>query len=473
MTLLKDLKTEGIYWKFAHGLEMRGSNHQVVLLDGHPIPKMIYENPFSVMLDEKRLADLDASKAPFGFYLMKNGIAQKCFFMSNEKQKNYKKCFDIEEQNFDFDGFPLRAHYSDIYNGDNFITQSILDQIAKKSNLTINYQLTDEPNNWGASPKPGCNFSTIECFSGTFYQHVTQKFDFQVNMWYSTSDRRQIVDFLDPFYADYYQLYINDKLIPDKIDWFFYLRPFEKRSWIVTFVTYLVFFLLRFIFSFHSVLMSKTGTTALGWMMYVLIFAYYSGAQTMFLSTPTELSINNLDDVLLSKEWKVAIPKNFEVIIDSYLDTGRKHIEEFHKKLGRGYEHNYDTVGESVEAMQRIPGLVMPMTHVYMNAYFSDENKNNPFVTRGYMMPVNAGTLINQGWPLKSLFNKGINKLKEFGQMDDLLRPLQSRFPEQEYESQFDGITFSEVFTAFGLLLVLSISSVITFLFEMMYHRFH
>lgn len=193
----------------------------------------------------------------------------------------------------------------------------------------------------------------------------------------------------------------------------------------------------------------------------------------MFLSTPTELSINNLDDVLLSKEWKVAIPKNFEVIIDSYLDTGRKHIEEFHKKLGRGYEHNYDTVGESVEAMQRIPGLVMPMTHVYMNAYFSDENKNNPFVTRGYMMPVNAGTLINQGWPLKSLFNKGINKLKEFGQMDDLLRPLQSRFPEQEYESQFDGITFSEVFTAFGLLLVLSISSVITFLFEMMYHRFH
>lgn len=470
-SFVKTLKNEEIFWKFEQSLSMTDSNHNVVLLDGQTIPKILNKYPFSFIVMEETLSDLDFSNAPLGFYLMKNGSLHKCFVLSNEKRNNFQKCFDAKAKILDFEGFPLRALYSDAADGDHLVAQRMLDQITKKLNLTIEYQLADDPTEWGASPKLGCNFSTIECFDGVFHQFVTENFDFQLNIWNMIHERIFLVDYLTPYFIDSYALYINDKLVPDKYDWSFYLRPFEKSSWIVTFLTFSVFFTLRFIFSYNSAMISKTGTTTLGWMVYVLIFAYYSGAQTMFLSTPKDIYIKNLDDVLLSKEWKVAVPKGYELIISRYLH--KEHFQKFRKELTEGYEHNYDNIGETIEAMKKVPGLAMPFPQYSMNSYLNNKNIENPFIKRGKLSPAPMGPLLNRGWPLKSLFNKEINKLRGLGILDELLKPFQGKSHESKAESQFSSVNFKDVITAFGLLTVLSISSLLTFLLEIVFQKFH
>ena len=471
--LLKAIKKADLFWKYARF--PKTSCLQNIMVDGKNIPDILYETPFSVMMAAEKLPDLDFSKAPFGFYLMEKGKVLKCFVLSNEKRRNYKKCFDLNEPNLDFDGFPLQALYSDqgVY-GDHLITKSVIEQIATKMNLSIDYKLVKKVDNWGSVPKLGCNYSTIECFEGIFHNFVTERFDFQINFWYMNPDRRKLIDFIEPFIVDYFELYINDQLISGEYDWSFYFRPFQTKSWIAIVGTLFIFCTLRLIFNVYSASMSKSGTMIVGWLMYVLVFAYYSGAQTMFLSTPTELSISNLDDVLQSNEWEVAILKGFEGAIYRYLDTGKDHFEEINVKLNEGYEHHYDTIEDSVQALKEIPRLVMPMSHIFMNLYQHSKQEDLPFIVKGKMLKAPSGILLNQGWPLKTLFDKEINKMKENGEMDNILRPIKAK-PKRKSgaESQFASINFKEVITAFGLLLVLSMSSMATFLLEVILHKFH
>ena len=477
LTLLKTLANENVFWKFEKSPDTKTSSFNVIMIENHPIPEMVYEKPFSVVLKDKSKSYLDYSKAPFGFYVIKDGKIQKCFVLSNKKRQNYQKCFHLHEANFDFDGFPLQALYSEAVYGDYLIAQSIIEQIAKKFNFTIEYQLAKEQDNWGAVPKLGCNYSTIECFEGIFHNFVTERFDFQINFWYMNPDRRNLIDFIEPFIVEYYEMYINEQLISEGFDWSFYFRPFKTQSWIAIIGTLFIFCILRLVSNVYSASMSKSGSMIVGWLMYVLVFAYYSRAQTMFLSTPTELSIKSLDDVLQSNKWEVAILKGYEGVIYRHLDTGKDYFVEFNKKLNEGYEHHYDTIEDSVQALKEIPGLVMPMSHTLMALYQHTKHKDVPFIVKGRMLKSPNVILLNQGWPLKTLFNKEINKLKEHGQIDSLLHPLRPIRGKHKCksgaESQFVSINFKEVITAFGLLFVLSISSMVAFLLEMIFHKFY
>ena len=77
-----------------------------------------------------------------------------------------------------------------------------------------------------------------------------------------------------------------------------------------------------------------------GWMFYVFVFAYYSGAQTMFLSSAQKFHIASVLDVLKNNDWSLVLIKNYNTFVNQYASSG---IPEFQtlQKLIRSNSYEY------------------------------------------------------------------------------------------------------------------------------------
>ena len=348
---MNTLKNIGIFWRADFALqeyskEMIENNVNIIFEKSQHIPKILYKQPFSVLLNEENIRRLDQSKGHFGFILARKNTLEKCYHLRNEKHQ-ILKCFNPNEKILSFDGFTLRAIFSDAAYEDYKMTKVLLEPIIKKLNFTLDYEMANEPQNWGTNPIENCNYTMIECFVGLYNQLVTEKFDLGINLWAIILERTLTTDFLDPIIDNFSSLYLDEEHIPKKVDWLFYLRPFQGQSWIVVIITFLVFFTLRLIYLKYSA-RSGRGISFLGWLLYLVIFAYYSGAQTMFLSTQANISIKNLEDAVKSPDWTVIVPKGYELIFARYANEGKKTFIDFKNTIDSGkYPFLYNTVDVS------------------------------------------------------------------------------------------------------------------------------
>ena len=74
------------------------------------------------------------------------------------------------------------------------------------------------------------------------------------------------------------------------------------------------------------------------------MFAFYSGAQTMFLTSSPQIPIENTRDVLSSSQWELLTVKDYSTHIDLHASKGDNLYIKYKQDLEAGKKNSYKTI---------------------------------------------------------------------------------------------------------------------------------
>lgn len=284
------------------------------------------------------------------------------------------------------------------------------------------------------------------------------EYDLSANIFRYIPERSLTTDFLYPFYSCYSKLYLNIELVEGSSNWLFYLKPLNPNSWIMIGATFAIFTFLRFLFLNYE---SQKMLSFLKWSLYTLTFAYYTGIQTMYLTTPKSVELQNALDVLkLPNEWKLVTMKSYDLpILTGAISGVHPEYQEF---LDHGKYSRLDTFEEVLEVIIKEPGTVLSFSEFWIAVILENSHVQAPLISLGKEYPSHGGLLTKKVWPLKSAFNQKLLELSERGMLDGFKKHINQSKPKP-----FNQLKFKDIFTCFLTFGVAIISSVIVFLIEL------
>ena len=109
-------------------------------------------------------------------------------------------------------------------------------------------------------------------------------------------------------------------------------------------LTLLILIALIFISSKIHSKHTRSAFIFMGWLFYTFVFAFYSGAQTMYLSVEKEIEIEKSIDVLRSQNWDLLIVRGYETFVNFYARQGFEEFKSLENDIANGYAHYYDSV---------------------------------------------------------------------------------------------------------------------------------
>ena len=178
-------------------------------------------------------------------------------------------------------------------------------------------------------------------FVGIYGNLIHEDYDFIANLFVILSDRLVTTSFPYPIVDNSIKLYFNPSLIGKSVDWTFFLRPFHTATWKFILCLSIVHIGLSFMKqkSYIQMLFSLNG-----WMFYVFVFAYYSGAQTMFLSSTQKFQISSVLDVIKDKDWNLVLIKNYNTFVNQYASSGIPQFQNLQKQIhSNSYKYMMNT----------------------------------------------------------------------------------------------------------------------------------
>ena len=137
------------------------------------------------------------------------------------------------------------------------------------------------------------------------------KHEIALSMWLWNEKRHDIVD-LVTFTWDYRLsfLVVNKPTFDPGL----FLRPFSELSWLLIIVSFFIHFILLFIIhklEDYDLRNSVIVIELVAWFLFILLYAYYGGALTMFFSVEPILPFETTEDVLLAMpDWKLLVMKD-------------------------------------------------------------------------------------------------------------------------------------------------------------------
>lgn len=190
------------------------------------------------------------------------------------------------------------------------ILHNLMDLLARDSNFTW---FSDESDSWGNVPMDGKNMTDPEAkFDGAMGAVVRDEYDTALSVWQWNSDRDHFADFTASFYPRETRAVLNSKRPP--VDVTLFLRPFTPPSWLATMavVAFLAAALLVPFRVFGNYLEEDSASERIailsGWLLFILLNAYYGGALTMFFTAPSAAPFEDArQGMQLYPEWKMII----------------------------------------------------------------------------------------------------------------------------------------------------------------------
>lgn len=137
------------------------------------------------------------------------------------------------------------------------------------------------------------------------------KHEIALSMWLWNEKRHDIVD-LVTFTWDYRLsfLVVNKPTFDPGL----FLRPFSELSWLLIIVSFFIHFILLFLIhklEDYDLRNSVIVIELVAWFLFILLYAYYGGALTMFFSVEPILPFETTEDVLLAMpDWKLLVMKD-------------------------------------------------------------------------------------------------------------------------------------------------------------------
>ena len=204
----------------------------------------------------------------------------------------------------------------------------LINEAAKAMNFTW---MSDISNDWGLKPKAielGNNeYEEVNCFGtsnsssqcrwgGIMGNIVLGNYHLSLSDWRYFYDRYHILDLAVLFKNSPMAII----MIPDTTatsDMAFLLRPFTNDVWMYS--ALLICLSIFLIFGFNCFYYMDNNFSGIRiwifslWIFFTLIYAFYSGALTMFFLTEDELPFTNSRDVLkLFPDWKLIFKDGYE-----------------------------------------------------------------------------------------------------------------------------------------------------------------
>ena len=173
--------------------------------------------------------------------------------------------------------------------------------------LNFTWESHAEPaNKWGTAPISGPANVSGE-WGGIFGYLMRHDYQFSISTWIWNENRNDMFDFIT---------IIGDRMVliakpqRDPIDPGLFIRPFRKEAWYVVGITVAVIIGCLVIPTMFAPRFSDTTSfrvvSSIGWLFFMLLEIYYSGALTMFFSTEVSLPFETTKDVMQAYDyWKL------------------------------------------------------------------------------------------------------------------------------------------------------------------------
>ena len=81
----------------------------------------------------------------------------------------------------------------------------------------------------------------------------------------------------------------------------------------------------------------------LGWFLYTILFAYYSGAQTMFFFQELKIPVESMSEVIIDKNWNLVSGPYIMTILNLEVARGNQLYIDYMDRIEQGKEYNFQT----------------------------------------------------------------------------------------------------------------------------------
>ena len=156
------------------------------------------------------------------------------------------------------------------------------------------------------------SFNDSQELSGVFGDVAAGQYDIGLSVWTYTANRERFVDLNVVFTWDYRTASLVHQ--PLDIDPGLFIRPFTEFSWALIFALFTIQFIFLFMFQFlEKRKVSKSIVELTAWIFFIILYAYYSGALTMFFTVESILPFEKIEDAMLAvPKWKVIVLEGME-----------------------------------------------------------------------------------------------------------------------------------------------------------------
>ena len=220
--------------------------------------------------------------------------------------------------------------------------------------LNFTWESHAEPDNkWGTAPMSGPANVSGE-WGGIFGYLMRHEYQLSISTWVWNENRNDMFDFIT---------IIGDRMVliakpqRDPIDPGLFIRPFQTNAWYVIGITVAVIIGCLVIPTMFAPKFSDTGSfkvvSSIGWLFFMLIEIYYSGALTMFFSTEVSLPFETATDVMRAYDaWKLMMQYGNDVYFIGKVDDGDPdYVAFWDRKNNLPDETVYNSVSEGVDTM--------------------------------------------------------------------------------------------------------------------------
>ena len=289
--------------------------------------------------------------------------------------------------------------------------------LAERFNFTIR---TDrEPDlNWGVKPISG-PLNASGTWGGILGRVFSQEeYQFSIGTWITHKSRKDMFDFIHMF-NDPILLVLSPR--PPEYDIELFIRPFRRENWII--IGCVAAFILGLVNIPSLVIDSYAQTTSrklyimFGWLMFVLIEVYYSGALTMFFTSETPLPFDDIIGVFRAyPEWKLMYRVNNDIIYLPYVESGHPDYVRFWEIKEQSPEvHQYPDVPAAMERVlsERMVGDIQKQwVREYLKAHPEVANRIR---TLEVGQPIINSLICSKNSPLTPMLRHGMQMLTEDG----------------------------------------------------------
>ena len=235
-------------------------------------------------------------------------------------------------------------------------TAGYLDDTMKLFSKSLNFtwESYNEPeNNWGTVPISGPANVSGE-WGGVVGYLVRREYQIAISSWIMNEGRLDMFDFV-PIIRD--RMVLIAKPQRDPIDPGLFIRPFQRDAWYMIGITGTIIIGCLVIPTLLAPKFTRTTSfkmvTSIGWLLFMLIEIYYSGALTMFFSTEVSLPFETTREVMNAyDDWKLMMQAGNEVFfVNKALEGDPEYAEFWDRRNNLPDETVFSSVSNGVDLM--------------------------------------------------------------------------------------------------------------------------
>ncbi len=335
--------------------------------------------------------------------------------------------------------------------------------VAREGNFS--YIVQKDPSGvWEDLPKKASDYSNTTDYSSIQAGLFQGTNDLSLAPWTTTPERFVWGAFSFPIDDDFIHCYVSQKQLTQSSDMSFFLKPMTSEVWACLVALAAVLGTSKMLWTCDQTSSCSFYTwVGVENLLFTLVYAYYCGAQTMFLASKPDLPFQTALHGVTKSSWSVLITEGDNILRHHLPSTAK--ITALHKK----FQEEKLSLEETMPMLENRKTFLLS-TKVQLAQRMKEGTKKStsswsPLVS--FCKPIKSvrALYLPRNSPFHRAIDRGISRLRQNGQFQALRRRLlrDGKFhTDADLESSTKSIDFLTVSLAFlGLALVLALALIL------------